>query len=149
MSEASKPSPYRGLITARSRRLRVAGALLLAAIVLMSLYGYFRIMPGFRQSSVHPAHVVAQRTGGPVLKVPPGVVLTPVEERARRVVIAQLLFVYFYWTVCGVLILAVLIIAWLDLREIMRTYDTQRAAIWATAIREAKRKGKGGNGANG
>jgi hypothetical protein len=143
------PSQYRGLISSRSRRLRTVGACLLAAIVLMSFYGYFQIMPAFRRNSAHLAHMVALRTGGPVLKAPPGITLRPVEEHARRIVLTQVLFVYFYWMTCGALILAVLVVAWLDLREIMRSYDTQRAALWAKAIQEARRKGSGGNGAGG
>ena len=47
---AQTPVVYQGIVSARSRRLRTIGSLLVAAIVLMSLYGYFVLMPSLHKA---------------------------------------------------------------------------------------------------
>src|SRR2546423_314938 len=43
-------SVYVGVVSARSRRLRTIGSLLLLTIALMTLYGYFFLMPSINRA---------------------------------------------------------------------------------------------------
>ena len=116
MTNQAAPA-YRTLITPKSRRLRVIGSLLLLATVSMAVYGGTVIMPSLRATK--------------------NIVLTyPLDSRsqeavhAKQVMKAQVIFAYGYWSVCGVLLTATLFTAWLDVREMSRSYVEHRKAIW-------------------
>jgi hypothetical protein len=86
------------------RRLRVATALLLLAasgMIVFAVYHPFFHFP-------HPIHPTPQLR----------------HEMARRA-----LFVLAYWTVCFLLVLAMLVVAWLDLREVRRRLAERRLDI--------------------
>src|SRR5207237_124271 len=51
-------------------------------------------------------------------------------EKAERVQVAT---VFAYWGVCALLVIAALFVAWLDLREISRTYLQHRRKLWTQA----------------
>lgn len=121
------PTMYQSLLSARSRRLRTVGGVLLAAIIAMSLYGFVVLMPAINRSVA--AHKIARiEASAPGSKAAP--VLTPAQRKEQKKVYTQVAFVYAYWGVCGLLVIAALFIAWLDLREVSRNYLAQRRAIW-------------------
>ena len=159
------PIVYQSLISARSRRLRATGAVLLVAVLGMTLYGSLALMPSLRTlphlakttgtqaNSTTPIIAGAERTGsivrtnankavttdpdtpraGQTLRAAP--ILT---ERERKAALAKVLFVYGYWSVCGLLILALVIVSWLDFRELGRAYDAQRARLVAQSLADAQ-----------
>jgi hypothetical protein len=43
---------------------------------------------------------------------------------------------YAYWSVCLTLVLSLVLITWMDLREVSRNYLEQRKALWSSATRE-------------
>lgn len=138
-------SPYqRGLISARSRRLRTVGVLLLTAILGLSLYGYFRLMPSFKHNSEQVKTLLDERRRDNALR-PPG---TPMkmpsakEARLKKILIVQIYFVYLYWSVVAILITSVLFVAWLDLREVTANYASQRHALWQDAVDRANRRAR-------
>ena len=125
------PSVYSNIVSPRSRRLRTIGLGLLIAICGMVIYGYFSLMPSLARSirenplpassSVSAHHSDASNLGKrPLTRA----------ERLRKLRVAIALA---YWGVCGLFIVAVVLVAWLDLREISRTYVEQRRAMWTQA----------------
>ncbi|HLV80326.1 MAG TPA: hypothetical protein VKT32_08585 [Chthonomonadaceae bacterium] len=125
------PAAYQSMVSARSRRLRTIGLLLLVAILGMSVYGFSSLMPAVRRQAAayHRDTVAAQQ-----VQAETGALGIPARSgRARKAMLAQVTLVYAYWCLCGLLILALLLVAWLDLREVTRNYANQRRAVWMEA----------------
>ncbi len=105
--------PYSSIVSARSRRLRTIGALLLCAITGMTIYGLWVLMPAIHHAAqVHP-------------------LLASVH--VRRQIFTRVAIAYAYWGVCALLLCAAMVVAWLDFREVSRTYAAQRRALWDEA----------------
>ncbi len=130
------PSPYRSMISARSRRLRTVGFLLLIAALGMAVYGTLIMMPILRRSIAHTQPMIRQH---PAETAAPQ--FSPQQKRMRRIALVQATTAYAYWTVCALLVLAALFVAWLDLREVQRNYLQNRLALWAEATRPPPRNG--------
>lgn len=135
-------SVQHGIVSVRSRRLRAIGTVLLAGILLMSLYGVFGLMPTLRASSkrVNESRAIAA-SQGTVVQSGTGVstptVVTPEMRQSRklaRALAAQVIFAWIYWTVCALLLVGLLLIAWLDFRELSRQYDNERIALFCGSI---------------
>jgi hypothetical protein len=123
------------MVTPRSRRLRTVGLLLLAAAVTMALYGFLVLMPSLKHIvAAAPASSATVVTGKTTVAHPAGRSwnehLSQMSRKERRVAAAKVIFAYGYWSVCGLLVISMVFIAWLDLREVSRTYLNQRRAIW-------------------
>lgn len=150
------PTAYQPLISARSRRLRVTGVLLLVAVLGMALYGYAVLMPSLRalphvaQSTDRTGSV--NRTTGAVSSARLGAVRAgnstaarqtvsvsakPLTEKQRKTALAKVLFVYGYWSVCGLLLVALILVSWLDFRELSRNYGEYRRRLYAESLRES------------
>lgn len=114
------------VISARSRRLRTIGSVLVVAILAMAIYGVTNVMPTLRRSKESLGDF--RRNPAP---------LTPEQETQRKALAAQFIFAYGYWSVCGALVLSAVFVAYLDFREVSRTYMAQRRAIW-TEVAEKK-----------
>ena len=125
------PSAYTGIVSPRSRRLRMIGGMLLLAVLAMILYGYFGLMPSLARAARESA------ASGAAISAPAR--LDRSESRsqpqthAQRVRKLQVAVALAYWGVCGLVLLAVLLVAWLDLREISRSYVAERRAMWTQA----------------
>ncbi len=144
-------SPYsQGVVSARSRRLRTIGLLLLIAILGMTWYGIFFLMPSLRVSAQRTAPLVVRRIRPGLAS--PGIVAAPSptqaarNEQQKKAFLAQFIFMYAYWSVCALLILAALLVAWLDLREVLRNYAARRRALWSEAVARTRRERQGYNG---
>jgi hypothetical protein len=128
-------SVYSGMISARSRRIRTIGTVLLTSVVLMTLYGFFGLMPAIHRAAearhaaqakwaaAHPNETPAPAPAGE----------RPTLTRAQQVEKLQVATVFAYWGVCMLLVIATLFVAWLDLREISRNYLLQRRQLWTQA----------------
>lgn len=126
-------TPYISMVSLRSRRLRTAGLLLLAAVLAMVAYGFLGLMPGMRRailrhearygSIVHGKPLSGGR-GAPVAQEPPQA------ARARRALLSLIVFSYAYWTLVVFLLIGTVIVAWLDFREVSRTYLARRRDVW-------------------
>ncbi|HZT43534.1 MAG TPA: hypothetical protein VFA07_15325 [Chthonomonadaceae bacterium] len=120
------PPAYQSMVSPRSRRLRTIGLLLLVAIIGMSLYGFSSLMPAIRRQAVayHQQTVSTQpsRTESPQA--------SRQGSRAKKIMLLQITIAYLYWGTCGLLIIALLFVAWLDLREVTRNYINQRRSVW-------------------
>jgi len=129
----TSPSPYQTMVTPRSRRLRTTGLVLLATAVSMALYGFFVLMPTLKRSAVVESHRIQDIRGEPGGISRPVLTIDQAARirRSHRVVAVQVLAAYGYWTICGLISVAMVFVAWLDLREVSRTYLQQRRAIWA------------------
>lgn len=92
-------------LTPRQRRLRLYSFMIIGCIAAMIIFAMMH--PFFRPSN------------------PP--VLT---ETVRRALIVKTLFIMGYWTICFLLLMSLLVIAWLYTREIMRQLMVERARIW-------------------
>lgn len=138
---------YRPLVSARSRRLRVIGILLLISVLGMTLYGYFVLMPSLRalphiappvdrNSATTPsARVQGHSTVGTgIVEANASSSEYKLSERARKTALAKVIFVYGYWSVCGVLIIALLLVCWLDFRELTRAYEDQRQRLYFNSL---------------
>ncbi|MCX6382850.1 MAG: hypothetical protein NT023_25780 [Armatimonadetes bacterium] len=112
----SAGTPYQNLISAQSRRLRVIGIVLLVMILGMCVYGGRVLMPKLRENRAPLHNSTVQATSS-------STALSPVKaESLRKLAKAQLLFFYAYWGVCFALIIALLVVAYLDFREVSRNY---------------------------
>ncbi len=137
------PFAYQGsVLSARSRRLRTIGSLLLLAVIGMSIYGGTVLMPAINRSIA--AHSLKRTTV--TVPTPPDAAL-PVpapsqiaaEAHARKVQRLQVAVAFAYWGVCVLLIVAILLIAWLDLREISRNYLSQYRNLRSEVAEGVKR----------
>lgn len=127
-------TPYRTMISSRSRRLRTVGLLLLLAVLGMSVYGLAVQMPSLRRSGAayRREHAATQQFEA----VTGAIGASKSEERAKRVMLLKVTVAYAYWGTCGLLVIALLFVAWLDLREVTRNYLDVRRALWnETAVR--------------
>jgi hypothetical protein len=155
------PTAYQPLISARSRRLRMTGVLLLVAILGMALYGYAILMPSMR-ALPHVTQTIDRagsvyRTGSANRADSKGTArsgsstaardaasnpVKPLTEKQRKTALAKVLFVYGYWSVCGLLLVALILVSWLDFRELSRNYGEYRRRLYAESLREnATREG--------
>ena len=128
----SNSSPYTNFISARSRRFRVIGVVLIVAILGMAGYGATVLMPSLRAMRAEvqtltpkPPTSVGAAKGSPEKR---GVV-SPSLKRAQKVLLTKVVFLYAYWIVCALLVLTLVIVAWLDFREVMRNYLTARQTV--------------------
>lgn len=122
---------------------------LLAMIAVMALYGYFSLMPSLRISA---ARLAAQANARPAATNPtvtasgssvlPASKPTSAQETVARMSrqekeaqAAKIVFAYAYWGVCLSLLIALMLVAWLDFREVGRNFDQQQAAIFAASLK--------------
>ncbi|HLJ54814.1 MAG TPA: hypothetical protein VKT77_07210 [Chthonomonadaceae bacterium] len=121
------PTVYSSVVTPRSRRLRTVGVVLLAAVLALTLYGYFGLMPAIERTLRRNPEVAASTPRlSPALDA-----ASPAAARAHRVRKLQIAIALAYWGVCSLLLVGAIVVAWLDFREITRTYVENRRAIWA------------------
>lgn len=59
--------------------------------------------------------------------------LTPTVERALMV---KILFIFGYWTVCLLLVMCLVLVAWMDLREVRRKFLVARRDIWKDILQQ-------------
>ena len=129
---------YQSLITARSRRLRTIGLMLLVAVLGMSIYGGAVLMPSLRQTRDAVRAEMSQTT---TTSIQPQYT-TPEQKRLRAAMKAKIIFAYGYWGVCLVLLTTLLIVAWMDFREITRRYLHAQVALLAESARDNERRNK-------
>jgi hypothetical protein len=103
----------------------------------MALYGYFGLMPSIerslRDNPVPPGSISsAPRTARPPVESAP-------PSRAERVRKLQVAVALAYWGVCSLLLIGVVVVAWLDFREVTRSYAAQRRAMWTEAVGTVQR----------
>lgn len=132
----SSPSVYSNVISPLSRRLRVIGVVLLAAVVLLSLYGYFGLMPAMARSGRAATAYLTARHADLRTSAASGDRAIAHAVRVRKLSLAVVLA---YWGVCALLVLGVIAVAWLDLREINRRYILHQRAIFAETAARADR----------
>jgi len=122
-------SPYMSVITPRSRRYRTIMTVLLAIILLMSVYGGFRVMPAVRRA-VGMSDMAELRR---VAHAQPGPDLTQKQiSEANRTLKQRSVVVYLamaYWGVCSLIMVGILFLAWLDFRETTRAFSLQAQAL--------------------
>ncbi|HXG23099.1 MAG TPA: hypothetical protein VNJ09_00985 [Chthonomonadales bacterium] len=102
-------------LTPRQRRLRVVTLLLLAAIAMMIIFAMTH--PFFR------------------FELPP--TITPAIRKALAV---KGLIILGYWTVCLALTMGLILMAWLDLREIRRKIVMAQRDIWKDIIEQSRKR---------
>ncbi len=114
-------------LTLRQRRLRVLTAVVLALIVGMVAFGarhpFFRSAGQPAVRALARQAVAARRAGAPVARS---------AERARRAVAVRLAFIGAYWSVCFLLSGVLLVLAWLDVREVRRKLLAARMSMMRT-----------------
>ena len=122
------PTTSQSMVSPRSRRLRTIGLLLLVAIIGMSVYGFSSLMPAIRrQAVVYRQRTVTTQPSQTGTQIPPA---SQQSSRTKKIMLLQLAIAYAYWGTCGLLIIALLLVAWLDLREVTRNYVLQRRAVF-------------------
>lgn len=124
-------SPYMSIVSPLSRRYRTLMTILLAIIMVMSVYGGFTVMPRVHQAVGKSDTPELTR----IAKGQPGPGLTTKQiVRAQRTLQARKVVIYLalaYWGVCCLVMVLVLFLAWLDFRETTRNF-----ALEARALRE-------------
>jgi hypothetical protein len=59
--------------------------------------------------------------------------LTPTIERALKV---KIIFIFGYWTLCLLLVMCLVLVAWMDLREVRRKFLVARRDIWKDILQQ-------------
>ncbi len=117
-----EPSPPSFGLSPRQRRLRVTTAILLGAVASMIAFASFH--PFFR------FHHVA-----------------PVTKQIKNAIALKALLILGYWTVCFGLVLAMLVVAWLDIREVrQRLAQAERDILRNITPRPGPGSGQDGQG---
>lgn len=104
--------------------------MLLGFAVLMTAYGMMVMMPALKRTLPVAAFQRAAHHQ----------TLSPEQKRVQRLALVKVATAYGYWTVCGVLVAGALLVAWLDLREVGRTYARQRADLLLNAMAQEQRE---------
>ncbi len=134
-------STYQGImVSARSRRLRIIGSLLLVAIIGMSIYGIRVLMPVLQKTTALVAHASAQTASSQNHASLSNAEALSASPHLRRLLRIRIIFSYGYWTCCAILFLSLLLVVWLDLREVTRNYADQRRKIWTDSSLEWPQK---------
>ena len=132
------PTKYgSGIISNRSRRLRTIAAVLMVFIIAMAIYGSRVLVPRINRAAAianRPVTSLDSRIVPGGVKKKPILNLSPEQARALRI---DVIVEAAYWVVWILLVLSLLLVAWLDLREVSRTYLNQRRELWSTAARAA------------
>jgi hypothetical protein len=111
-------------LTLRQRRLRVLTAVVLVTIGAM--VGLGMTHPFFRSAGSPEVRSLAREA---VIARRYGMKPRPEAERARRAAAVRIAFIGVYWSVCLLLSGLLLILAWLDVREIRRKLAEARSTI--------------------
>ncbi len=129
-----------GIVSARSRRIRYVAAVVLAAVILMGAYGTLRLMPQVRNTSRNFSAIQRHDATG---IAPPHPSTSDLTERTHlvKVVRFEILFAYAYWTVWTLLVLTLILLAWIDLREVSRAYLMQRKRLYTDALKPSGTQG--------
>ncbi len=117
---------YKSRVTAKMRRLRTMGLVILLFLLLMILYGVRVIMPR-TIASVH-RHAAAARG------------FSAAAVHMHHVLVVQVLVAIAYWSVSGVLLISLFVIAWLDVREVTRQYLYERTTLVIRASEAMKQR---------
>ncbi len=138
----SEPSVYKSaFISPRSRRLRTVGAFLLVTIVAMAFYGMRFLMPAIRAEVITNTKAAASSApaNSPITHVNTHTIASApltalhIASKHRRIIRMRVLFMYAYWTLWTILSISLMLIGWLDLREVQRMYLQQRKDLWNKA----------------
>ncbi len=130
----SAGTPYQSLISARSRRFRTIGLVLLTMVLGMSIYGGSVLMPKLRENR---ALLRSQTTSATAPST-----ASSSEKSLHKLAKAQILFAYAYWGVCGTLIIALLLVAYLDFREVSRNYLQMKITLLAESSKSISSHGQ-------
>ena len=123
-------TPYTGVISLRSRRLRTVGIALLVVLLLMMLYGLFALMPAMKTATTLAA-AASQKAEAQKIVNPAESARTL--RHIHRLLGIKVLFAHVYWLACSLLAFAAMLVAWLDFREVARRYRTARRSLWEDA----------------
>ena len=101
---------YGSLVTPRAKRIATFGLVLMIGVLLMAGYGAFSLMPALRaEKSAYHLHET---------------------KRAGKVLAAQILFATGYWSVCSILTLSMVGVAWMYRREVNRMFAVESQKLW-------------------
>ena len=137
------PQKYASMVSPRSQRLRTIGWVMLAFIIGLFLYGYFGLMPVIGNSMSSQSHTpatISSQSNPPHLSA-----------KAKKIVKIKAAIGILYWGVEFLLVTALVFVAWLDVREVSKTYLRQRKTIWAESVEigqedvEAEKRASGVN----
>jgi hypothetical protein len=112
------PSWLQFSLSPQQRRLRTVTAVVLVVILLMIVFGM--TSPFF-----HPARPA---------------VLTP---RLQKALTVRILFIGSYWIVCTLLACSLIVLAWLDLREVRRKLSEARRDMWKDILERSRERKRG------
>jgi len=134
------PSVYsQTIVSPRSRRLRTIAAVILVIILVMSAYGVRVLMPLVKRSAdaarrEEAASAARQRPADNLPASTGREHRLRVSSRTARIIRFQVIFTYGYWTIWTMLVLTLLLLSWMDLREVSRNYISQRKLLFQAAI---------------
>ncbi len=128
----------------KQRRVRTAATLLLVLLAAMVYAGITQ--PFFRRAG-DPETLRLAREAMAARRQ--GTAPSAEAEAARRAAAARILFIGGYWTVCFILSGAVVLLAWIDVREIQRRFAAMRAGALRRQLHQrTSGRPSGGNGSS-
>jgi hypothetical protein len=102
------PTPDPLALTPRRRRLRVLTGVVLLVVIVMVVYGM----------------------RDPFFTIPAG----QIAATARRAMVVRAILILVYWTFCMFMGLSLIVIAWLDVRELRRNISAARRRTWLDTV---------------
>jgi hypothetical protein len=131
------------MVSARSRRLRTIGVLLLIAILGMSIYGVRVVIPSHYRARLTYSQTAAggenRAANPPAAPANQTAANAAASDHSRKALLAHTIFAELYFLVLLILVIFMLIVAWLDVREVMRNYMNQRRSLWGEAAKRARK----------
>ncbi len=112
---------YRMAASARSRRLRTVSAVLLLVVVVMAIYGVARLMPALISNVHRNAHNAMGNSAAAL--------------HMHHVLVVQTLAAAFYWLICVIMLVFMLLFAWLDIRETRSKFADERKQLFGQTSR--------------
>lgn len=132
-AQASQPPPFDFRLTARQRRLRTLAGVVLIAVLAMAVTGlthpFFRSVGNVETRNLARMAYLQRRAG----RQP-----APEAERARRAVAVRLVIIGAYWTVCLILSAVLVVLAWMDIRELRRRFMQGQASALRRLVQTAE-----------
>lgn len=132
MDIMEKTKTANSLLTQRSRFYRMLGAIFLVSSLIMGVYGYFVFTPQMfenarslrQQIDVSKRIVSAYASSDPQYEEE-----TALIKRLERLLKTNVAGVMAYWGFCCLFVLATLVMAWLYMRETLKSYLVEKRSL--------------------
>ena len=124
------------LISAKSRRIRTVGIMLIGSMLFCTIYGVIFLMPRLSQLRARSHALNDSAVLFPHRDKQSEVAMARTLNRERRIVLMNAVFIYAYWCFVGLLFIGSVLMAWLDTREVARNYLQEKQKLLLSGVKD-------------